>query len=141
MGLTIRSENYSADFGCAGFKHLRTKVAELTGKEIFKHYNYLNKGIFLMGDDRIQFFKEYNAKISELADEYNIPHGILNFLYASDIEAEINVEDCKQIYEVIKDYDDNIRYGYSGRSDCAMFSDFKKIIKDCIDNNTDMEWY
>ncbi len=44
-------------------------------------------------------------------------------------------------YEVIKDYDDSICYGYCGREDCAMFRDFKDVVRDCIENNCEMTWY
>lgn len=47
---------------------------------------------------------------------------------------------CKEILKVIGDYDDNICYGYAGRSDCAMFRDFKAILQDCVDNKCDMVW-
>jgi hypothetical protein len=49
-------------------------------------------------------------------------------------------EVCEKIYEVIKDYDDNVLYGYAGRPDCAKFKDFKKIVKDCVDNKCSMTW-
>lgn len=41
----------------------------------------------------------------------------------------------------IKDYDDDICYGYCGRSDCAMFKDFKQLIKDGADTEMGIEWY
>ncbi|WP_171029401.1 hypothetical protein [Dorea longicatena] len=43
--------------------------------------------------------------------------------------------------EVIKDYDDNICYGYAGQRDCAMFKDFKRLVMDCIDTGTIMKWW
>lgn len=46
----------------------------------------------------------------------------------------------KKIYDIIKDYDDTILYGYRGRPDCAKFANFKQIVKDCIDTNTNMTW-
>ena len=42
---------------------------------------------------------------------------------------------------VLKDYDDDICYGYCGRSDCAMFKDFKQLIKDGADTEMGIEWY
>lgn len=33
---------------------------------------------------------------------------------------------CRSIYEVIKDYDDDISYGYSAEKDCAKSADFSK---------------
>lgn len=138
--MTIESKNHSIDMGYGGFNNLRSKVAELTGEEIGNHYKKLDKGMFLYGEEREKFFEEYNKKISELADEFEIPHGILNFLYASDCDGKISSSKCKHIYKAIKDYDDNILYGYSGRADCAKFKDFKEIVKDCIDNKCSMKW-
>jgi hypothetical protein len=141
MGITISSKNHSIDMGCGGFNRLRNKVAELTGKEIGEHYAYLDKGMFLYGEARKMFFSEYNKKISELEEQLKIPHGILDFLYASDCEGKITYGKCKQIYKAIENYDDDILYGYCGRSDCAKFKDFKEIVKDCINNKCSMEWY
>jgi hypothetical protein len=53
----------------------------------------------------------------------------------------MDTEHCKSIWEIIKDYNDDICYGYAGRSDCAKFSDFKDIVKDCIDKCVEMEWW
>ena len=141
MGLTMKSKNYSIDMGYGGFGRLRLKIAELTGKEIEEHYKELDKGMFLFGAEKEVFFEKYNKRISELEEEFKIPSGILDFLYASDCEGKITVAKCKQIYKVIKDYDDDILYGYCGRSDCAKFKDFKQIVKDCIDNKCSMEWF
>lgn len=141
MGITVESENRSIDLGYGGFSNLRTKVAELTGKEIGEHYKKLRDGIFLVGEKRKNFFVEYDKKIAGLEKQFEIPGGILDFLYASDCSAEIPVGACKQIYEVIKDYDDDVLYGYIGRTDCAKFNDFKELVKDCIDSNCSMEWF
>ena len=141
MGVTISSKNHSIDMGYGGFGNIRRRVAELTGKEIGKHYARLDKGMFIHGAEREEFFKKYNKKIGELETEFKIPRGILMFLYASDCEGKITSAKCKHIYEVIKNYDDDILYGYGGRDDCAKFKDFKEIIKDCIDNKTVMKWY
>lgn len=142
MGVTISSENYSIDLGYGGFNNLRTKVAELAAGDIGEHYKKLHEGIFLFGSLREDFFKEYDKKINEIAKAHNGEMDeILDFLYASDCEGEVPVKVCEKIYEVIKDYDDNILYGYAGRPDCAKFKDFKELVKDCIDSNCSMEWY
>lgn len=66
---------------------------------------------------------------------------ILDFLYESDCSGEMDVKHCHSIYEVIKDYDDNICYGYAGQRDCAMFKDFKRLVMDCIETDTIMKWW
>lgn len=141
MGVTIRSENCSMDLGYSGFDRLRTKVAELTAPDIHKHYDYLRMGMFLTATEKEKFFEAYDAKIQRLSEKYNgEKDNILDFLYKSDCNGEIDKEHCSSIYEVIKNYDDNICYGYCGRPDCAMFKDFKELVKDCIDTNTSMRW-
>ena len=141
MGVTIDSENCSIDLGYNGFNRLRTKVAELTAPDIFEHYMKLEKGMFLTGTMKKEFFKDYNTEIQRLSEKYNEEKdNILDFLYVSDCNGEMDVEHCKSIYDVIKDYDDDICYGYCGRPDCAMFKDFKELVKDCIDTNSSMNW-
>lgn len=142
MGVTIDSENCSIDLGYGGFGNLRTKVAELTAPDIYEHYKKLEDGMFLLGIKRKEFFKRYNAQIQRLSEKYNgEKDNILDFLYASDCNGEMDIEHCKSIYEVIKDYDDDVCYGYRGRLDCAMFKDFKELVKDCIETNTSMNWF
>ncbi len=143
MGVTLRNkEDYiGIDLGYYGFYKLRQKVADLAGDDIGEHYRKLNQVPIYDTAERMRFLKEYNAKIDELDRKYegNRTH-ILDFLYASDCGGTLSVEGCKSLYEVIKNYDDDVLYGYSGRSDCALFQDFKKIVKECIENNCEMTW-
>lgn len=141
MGVTIDSVNHSIDLGYGGFNNLRMTVAKLTAPDIHEHYEYLNKGMRLFGSQREEFFKEYDKKIIELDKKYNYEKSdVLDFLYASDCEGEMDTKHCKSIWEEIKDYDDENCYGYYGRPDCAKFKDFKEIVKDCIDTDTSMTW-
>jgi DNA-binding ferritin-like protein (Dps family) len=143
MGLTISSKNNSIDLGYVGFNRLRTKISELINDEIAEHYKECDKSTFIFNEDeKKKFFKKYNAKTTRLDKKYGYKYNsILHFLYACDCGATMETNVCKKIYEIIKDYDDNFLYGYAGRKDCAMFKDFKEVVKDCIDNNCDMEWY
>lgn len=141
MGITIISKNKSIDLGCGGFYNLRMKVAELTENDIYNHYKKLDDSFRIFDSDKRQeFFQEYNKKIQELDDKYNGKYSeILDFLYESDCEAKLDANHCQKIYGVIKDYDDEILYGYCGRKDCAMFKDFKEVILDGA-NNDGIEW-
>ena len=65
MGVSMESKHHSADFTCGGFKRLRTKVAELTAPDIFRHYKKLDYAFNLYGKERENFFEEYNKKIEE----------------------------------------------------------------------------
>ena len=142
MGVTLESKNFSIDMGYIGFNRLRTKVAHLVEKELGEHYEALDRDVpFMKEEERKQFFVGYNKKIAEIQEKFKIPDAVLEFLYAPDSDGKITYGRCKKIYEVIKDYDDNIAYGYCGRSDCAMFKDFKNIVKDCIENKCSMKWF
>lgn len=142
MGVTIESKNYSLDFGYGGFFNIRKKVAELTSPDVGEHYKKLENSVFLFGKRMDSFFEEYNKKITEISEKHNGKFDeILHFLYSSDCGAKMPYQVCEKIYAVIKDYDDNICYGYSGRPDCAMFKDFKNLVKDCVDNKCDMGWF
>ena len=142
MGVTIESKNHSIDLGGWGFICLRTKVAELAAPDICEHYKKSMDGMRLCDEDkRKAFYESYNAKIAELDKRYEGKMSdILDFLYESDCDAKMDTDHCRSIYEVIKNYDDDILYGYSGRKDCAKFADFKKIVKDGIDSGDGFSW-
>ena len=87
----MESKHHSADFTCGGFKRLRTKVAELTAPDIFRHYKKLDYAFYLYGKERENFFEEYNKKIEELDDKYQGEKSdILDFLYLSDCGGELD---------------------------------------------------
>lgn len=141
--VTIESKNHSINLGGGGFICLRTKVAELAAPDIFEHYKKSMDGMRLYDDDkRKAFYKSYNAKITELDKKYKGKmSNILDFLYESDCDGIMDVPHCRSIYKVIKDYDDDILYGYAGRKDCAKFADFKAIVKDGIDSGDGLTWF
>ncbi|PLS19374.1 hypothetical protein CVD28_02870 [Bacillus sp. M6-12] len=139
MGITIKSKNFSADIGYGGFGRFRKKVATLSNSEFGNHYEELDKAMFIYGE-RDAFYKTYNAKTDKLLEANVITVEIANFCYQSDCEGSIDQHQAKQIYEKIKDYNDDICYGYAGRSDCAMFSDLKNIFKDCAENGGSVKW-
>lgn len=141
--VTIKSKNHSIDLGYGGFRTLRVKIAELAAPDIFKHYKKSMDGMRLYNDgERKAFYESYDAKIAELDEKYEGKMSdILDFLYKSDCSAEMDADHCRSIYEVIKDYDDDILYGYAGRKDCAKFADFKKIVKDGIDSGDGFSWF
>lgn len=140
MGITIKSKNCSADMGYGGFFRFRKKVAALSNEEFGEHYENLDEGTFLFGDSKTAFFEKYDAKTKELIKSNVIAPEIANFCYQSDCEGSIDKRQAKMIYEKIKNYDDDVCYGYAGRSDCAMFADLKNIFKDCVENGKKIKW-
>ena len=114
----------------------------MAAPDIFEHYKKSMDGMRLYDEDeRKAFYESYNAKIAELDKKYEGKMSdILDFLYESDCNAEMDAGHCRSIYEVIKDYDNDILYGYAGRKDCAKFADFKKIVKDGLDSGDGFSW-
>lgn len=140
MGVSIYTKNKSIDLGCGGFNNLRTTVAYIVNKELGEFYEELNKGLSLFGDERKKFFEEYDKRLAHIDEELNIDPLILDFLYLPDCEGTLTSKHSRRLYEAIKDYDDDIFYGYVGRPDCAMFKDFKEIVKDSRDHRIKLYW-
>lgn len=140
MSTTISSKTKSITLGGSGFKKLRSKVAELAGEEIKKHYDELDQFLCISIRHRKTFFEDYDKRTEELVEKYKDMETIFDFLYAPDCNATFSFEECLCIWELIKDYDDTISYGYPGRKDCAKFADFKEIVKECIDTGCELQW-
>lgn len=143
MGVTIKCKKTGReiDLGCGGFMQLRRKVAQLMGESFYSHYEKLcNAPIIMRPEVEEKFWKDWDTEAIRLITENDIPVKVVNFLLESDCDGKIRYGACKEILKVIGDYDDNICYGYAGRSNCAMFRDFKAILQDCVDNKCDMVW-
>lgn len=143
MGVTItcKKTGRSIDLGYSGFDNLRNKVAELVGDPFAEHYLLLSEpSVPILGEARKAYFEKYDQKTEKLVTEKKVHIKIADFLYQCDCDGKIRYGACKEILKVIGGYDDNILYGYCGRANCAKFSDFKAILKDCVENKSDMVW-
>ena len=144
MGVTIKCKKTGReiDLGYSGFMRLRNKVAELMGEPFYGHYEKLcNAPIIMQPEVEEKFWKDWATEADRILAENHFPVKVVKFLLAPDSEATTRYGACKEILMVIGDYDDNICYGYAGRSDCAMFRDFKAILQDCVENKCDMVWW
>lgn len=141
MGLTIENQHSSIDLSYTGFARLRTKIAYLHSKELGKFYDELVNAIPMFGKEREIFLKDYEKRLSTIDEELNVSHYLLDFLYADDYEATMSVKHCRRIWNIIKNCDEDFSIGYVGRKDCAMFFDFKRIVKECRDKNIQMYWF
>lgn len=141
MGLTIENKHSSIDLSYTGFARLRTKIAYLHSKELGKFYDELVNAIPMFGKERETFLKDYEKRLSTIDEELNVSHYLLDFLYADDYEATMSVKHCRSIWNIIKNCDEDFSIGYVGRKDCAMFFDFKRIVKECRDKNIQMYWF
>ncbi|MBD5112112.1 MAG: hypothetical protein HDT42_06185 [Ruminococcaceae bacterium] len=147
MGVTVkcRKTGKGYDLSYNGFRRFRERVAHLLNEEFGTHYAKLpslaEKFAFDNGSDRCKLaFDEFDRETEKLIAKHKINKRAVNFLFQPDTDGKIPPSVCKIIYAVIKDYDDNICYGYAGRSDCAMFSDLKAVFKDCCDTNSCLIW-
>ena len=95
----------------------------------------------MFGKEREIFLKDYEKRLSTIDEELNVSHYLLDFLYADDYEATMSVKHCRRIWNIIKNCDEDFSIGYVGRKDCAMFFDFKRIVKECRDKNIQMYWF
>lgn len=136
MGITIgcKKSGTSYDLGCGSFLNLRTKIAELCSKEFGEHYEKLS---YLHSDKE---FEEFDKKTMELIDKKAVSIKVVDFCLQPDCKGKIRYGACKEIYKHIKDYDDNICYGYAGRPDCMMFKDFIALVKECYEKKADLIW-
>lgn len=141
MGLTIENKHSSIDLSYTGFARLRTKIAYLHSKELGKFYDELVNAIPMFGKEREIFLKDYEKRLSTIDEELNVSHYLLDFLYADDYEATMSVKHCRRIWNIIKNCDEDFSIGYVGKKDCAMFFDFKRIVKECRDKNIQMYWF
>lgn len=139
MGVTISSKRYSCDMGYGGFGRFRNIVAKNVSDEFCKHYLCLSsaEAMFSFGDERKEYFEKYDAKTRDFVSEGEVTIEVANFLYQSDCSGKIDRKQAIQIFELIKDCDDGIIFGYAGRQDCAKMSDMKKIFSD----KTKVEWH
>ena len=145
MGVTVecKKTGKSCDLGYGGFCNFRERVAHLLNDEFGKHYEELSSPkIMCASGQQLQLLLDnFNKETDRLIRKYKISKRAVHFLVQSDCSGKIPPSACKIIYSAIKDYDDNICYGYAGRKDCAMFSDLKAVFKDCCDTNSYLVWW
>lgn len=141
MGVNISSKHCSIAMGYYGFLRLRRSVATLCPKGIAGHYNYLLDNLHYIATHK-EVSDWYDEGIDRLYETFGKRYGkILDFLYASDCDAEMTYGTAKQLLSVIGDYDDDVIYGYAGwGKDAAKFSDFKKLLQDAVGTKSKWGW-
>lgn len=139
MGLTLESKNVRFDMGYGGFRDFRLLVAKAASEELHEHYNNLLTTLMagLEKEKRDELVSRYDAKIDQLVSKGVASTEVVDFLYSSDCEGELKKEDAVKIYELIKDFDDDIKIGYHGRPDCATMADMKRLLS----GDSDVCWH
>lgn len=140
MGVTLRSKNLSVDMGYGGFGRFREKVAYLASHQFGEHYSTIDEGSWLLDDERKKFFEDFDRKTVELFESGVVSLEVIDFCLQPDCEGKMKRKQVKVIYEVIKHYDDNLAYGYVGRSDCATFASIKAVFEDSAKNGGKVKW-
>lgn len=129
MGAKFGNKEKSIDIGYGGFYNLRKRTAYLIDKKLGKAYEISVEGRY----DNKETEKVLNDILPDLINKYGKDkewfYDLLDFLYDPDAGGKISYKTAGKIYDIIKDYDDDILYGYCGRADCAKFSDYKEIFK------------
>lgn len=144
MGITIKCKKTGSgcDLGYMGFSRFRIRVAYLLNEEFGTHYEKLYSSEMVCASDkeREKMFEDFDRETDRLMKKHKLSKRVVNFLFKSDCEGSCPPTACKAIYNVIKDYDDTICYGYAGRPDCARFSTLKALFLECSEMKSYMEW-
>lgn len=90
----------------------------------------------LSGKEREEYFEKYDSTTNEYIEKGEVTVEVANFLYQNDCDGKIDRKQAKQIYELIKECDNDLSFGYFGKADCAKMSDLKNIFSD----GTKVEW-
>lgn len=148
MGVTLQCKKTgtSIDMTYGGFNRLRNKVAELAGEPFASHMKKLVFQTcmslqFTSKEGRDKFNIDFDAETQRMIVAKQVSIKIVDFCLQPDCAGSIRYGACKEILKVIGDYDDNIAYGYAGRKACAMFRDFKALLRECVNNRCMLTWW
>lgn len=148
MSVSIKFPNFTLDCGYFGFKQLRDEMCKHVKHKGFRFcVDEFNNRVFNLKPD---FLETLNKRINDIdfladegssADEKRYLKYFNNFIWASDCSANMTPNHAKSIWHYIKDAEEDFKFGYEGKKDCATFQQFKQGIKDCVDNDEGFEWY
>lgn len=138
MGLTLYGAKKRLDLSSGGFLRLRRKVSDLCGEPWASHYRRLTDDGRHDRDD--QWFKDFDAETARMIREKLVDIKIVDFLLQSDMAGMIRYGACKKILSAVKDYDDDLCYGYAALPGQPTFRDFKALLQACADKRSDLKW-
>ena len=146
MGITISNHKHSMDIGVFGYAALRATISRLVPcQEFVDIYAELGNYIRAFNDSEFDtlnaYFEDYDKRAIEICERNNLDEEIIDFLYKPDTcTKSVSIKTCRHLWELIKDYDDDVLYGYVGRPDCAKFKDFKNIVRTCVEDKRVMRF-
>lgn len=144
MGITISNHKKSIDMGYGGYLNLRLTISKLVHPDFAAIYGEI--GEFRMWarkgfKSEQEYWDDYEARALKVCEDNKLDEEVVNFLYRSDCAYEsVSVKTCRHLWKIIKDYDDDVLYGYCGRPDCAKFADFKEIVRTCAQDRRVMRF-
>lgn len=143
MGLTITSKSkkcpYSLDCGYFGFTFLRCEIALALFPEFGEKYKAYH--LTHIEEKQLRLWKDVCSIGNTLLNAGKMKAGFAEFIVKNDSDATISVKYTHGLWEQIKDLELDIKFGYQGQSDCATFSDFKNLVKWCVENKRCLRWY
>lgn len=146
MGITIYNHKHSMDMGAFGYAALRATISrQVPCQEFVEIYAELMDYNRAFRESEFttmrEYFDDYDNRAVEICQRNNLDEEVINFLYKPDTcTKSVSVKTCRHLWRIIKDYDDDVLYGYVGRPDCAKFKDFKDIVRTCIQDNRVMRF-
>ena len=153
MGLTLKGDKQTLNVSYPGFFMLRKDLATLTGKDFGAAYGQLAEILQLPEDHKHLVMKQWNQTCNEAVKMYklqvssNISDDYFGFFFAADSDGVLTVQGCKDLLAVVSraDSEDVKKFSmteFSGRgSNTVTGQDFLDLIRDCVNNNTELEWY
>ena len=146
MGITISNHKHSMDMGAFGYAALRATISRLVPcqefVDIYKELMDFNRAWRDSGFITLkEYFDDYDRRAEAICEANQLDEEIINFLYKPDTcTKSVSVKTCRHLWALIKDYDDNVLYGYVARKDCAKFKDFKEIVRTCVEDKRVMRF-
>lgn len=143
MGVALGNCKNMIALGYFGFQRLRSKVAELLDEEFGNRYKDIPdvQRQAYQSDNSEKVWEAYNNQLNEIIDRKHLNDNVLDFLFQADCNGKLSYKACRSLYSIIKDYDDDVIYGYSGQKNPVKFADFKAIVEDCCKHRRQLIWY
>ena len=139
MGVCVKSPKREFRTGYITFNHLRARIAGMLGDEWRTHYNAMLTAPYDM------IWSEYDdltERMAESLPERDLP--VLDFLYASDCEGEMDPEHCRALAGLMdrtrEEWQDEGRsYAYAAY-DPFTLADFYNLVQDGWDTGEGISW-
>ena len=144
MGITISNHKRSINMGSGGYLRLRVTVSKLLNCQEFAdiYSEFLNpwqecknRGFETMQE----YYEDHDKRAMEVCERYLPDEEVVNWLYSSDCGCSVSAKTCRHLWKIVKDYDDDVVYGYPGQKNPAMFKDFKEIVRECAEDRRVMK--